>query len=281
MTGLVLEGGAYRGAFTDGVLDALLENNIMFNYVIGVSAGAANAYSYISKQKGRNIDILLKYGGDKRYVGAFNYLSQKSLFGLDFIYDEIPNRLVPFDYKTFSEYKGTVIAVVTDAQTGKPCYFNQSYMDPTFQILRASCALPILFPPIRFDNKFCYDGGISDSIPINKSIKDGNDKNLVVLTQKAGYKKPEKDNQTIIAAKGISKKYPKIAQLMLNRHLKYNSTLKKIEVLERNNDAVVLRPTADLNVSRMEHNPAKLKKLYEFGVKTVYDNLDKIKNIAP
>ena len=119
MTGLVLEGGTFRGTFSAGFMDALIEENIEFPYIVGVSAGISNAASYVSKQFGRNLEIFKKYRNDKRYVGAGNYMRCKSYFGLDFVYDEIPNKLVPFDYEEYHKYKGRFLVGVTNAETGK------------------------------------------------------------------------------------------------------------------------------------------------------------------
>ncbi len=267
MPGLVLEGGALRGVYTDGVLDALLEENILFPYIIGVSAGVSNAYSYASLQKGRNWEIIAKYRSDKRYIGARNYLTERSLFGIDFIYDEIPNRLIPFDYQAFYHYPGTVIAGITDAETGQPLYFDQSYAEPSFQVLRATCALPVLFPPISIQGRPAYDGGLADPIPIAKAIEDNNQKNLIVLTREKEYQKQPPGPSTKAAARLIEKKYPKIAELMRTRHLAYNRTLEQIKALEQEGNAVVLRPDPLVNVTRLEKDPKRLYALYQAGIR--------------
>ena len=120
MTGLVLEGGTFRGIYSAGIMDAFLEEEIEFPYVVGVSAGISNGVSYVSKQFGRNIEIMDKYRNDKRYIGVGNYKKHKSLFGLDFVYGEIPQQLIPFDYETFRQYEGKCLVGVTNAITGKP-----------------------------------------------------------------------------------------------------------------------------------------------------------------
>ena len=208
MPGLVLEGGAFRGAYTDGVLDALLEYNILFPYVVGISAGITNAYSYVSLQKGRNIQILEAYRADKRYVGLRNLWREKSLFGIDFIYNQVPNRLVPYDYQALARYPGKILAGVTNAYSGEAAYFGQEMAEPTFSILRASCALPILFPPVLIDGIPYYDGGLVDPIPVLKSIQDGHEKNLIVLTREVEYQKHASSRETRLTAKLIQKNTP-------------------------------------------------------------------------
>ena len=153
MPGLVLEGGTFRPVFSCGVMDALLDNDIMFDYVIGVSAGITYAASYLSRQRERNINILRQYRGDKRYFGAHNLLHDHSIFGTDFVFDTIPNQLVPFDWDEFHKYQGKYLVGVTNAKTGKAEYLDGMRMDRPCTILRATCAIPIYFPPVQMDGE--------------------------------------------------------------------------------------------------------------------------------
>ena len=189
MPSLILEGGTLRPIFSAGVMDALLDNNITFPYCIGVSAGITNGVSYISKQKGRNLEVVTKYRNDNRYLSYRNFLRCKSIFGLDFVFDEIPNNLIPFDMDTYRKYPGKVLVGVTNAHTGKTEYLNGKDLDDKATMLRATCAIPLLFPVIKINGKEYYDGGLCDPIPIKKAIADGNTKHLIVLTQPKGYKK--------------------------------------------------------------------------------------------
>lgn len=169
MPGLVLEGGTFRPVFSCGVMDALLDNGIMFDYVIGVSAGITYAASYLSRQRERNINILRQYRGDKRYFGARNLLHDHSIFGTDFVFDTIPNQLVPFDWDTFHKYQGKYLVGVTNAKTGKAEYLDGMRMDRPCTMLRATCAIPIYFPSVQMDGETYYDGGLADPIPILRS----------------------------------------------------------------------------------------------------------------
>lgn len=190
-TGIVFEGGAFRTIFSCGVMDAFLEKNIMPDYIIGVSAGAAYGVSYASRQPGRNLKIILDYCDDKRYMGINNLLNPKNkcYYGLDFAYDTIPNKLVPFDYDEFDKYHGEFYAVVTNVLTGEPEYMKYTTADRNNLILKATCALPILFPNIYINDTPYLDGGLSDSIPYEKAFEDGCDRVVVVLTREPGYKK--------------------------------------------------------------------------------------------
>lgn len=189
MPSLILEGGTFRPIFSAGVMDALLDNDVMFPYCIGVSAGITNGFSYLSRQKRRNLDILESYRNDKRYLSVKNFFKCKSLFGLDFIFDEIPNKLSPFDMDTFLKYNGTALVGVTNAITGQTEYLDGKTIDEKCTILRATCAIPLFFPAIRINNNYYYDGGICDPIPIQKAISDGNEKHLIILTRPKGYRK--------------------------------------------------------------------------------------------
>ncbi len=159
MAGLILEGGTFRPIFSAGIMDVMVQQGIEFPYVIGVSAGITNGVSYVSKQVGRNLDVLLKYRHDKRYMGAGNLLKCQSLFGLDFIYSDIPEIHNPFDYDTYYSYQGRVLVGVTNAVTGKAEYLDGLKMDEKNTMLRATCAIPFVFPTITIDGVPYYDGG--------------------------------------------------------------------------------------------------------------------------
>ena len=192
-TGIVFEGGAFRTIFSCGVMDAFLEKNIMPDYIIGVSAGAAYGVSYASRQPGRNLKIILDYCDDKRYMGINNLLNPKNkcYYGLDFAYDTIPNKLVPFDYDEFDKYHGEFYAVVTNLQTGKAEYKLLDTLDNYDQVeyLRASGSMPFVSHIIQVNGHEYLDGGCSDSIPIKKMLEMDVDKIIVVLTRPLDYRK--------------------------------------------------------------------------------------------
>ena len=277
MTGLVLEGGAFRGLFTAGVLDALLDIGADFKYVVGVSAGATNAYSYISKQKGRNLEIMEKFLDHKRYVGYGNLIRCKSIMDLDFVFDEIPNKHCIFDYDTFYSYDGKMLVGAFNIETGKVEYFDKDSLDDKNMILRASCAIPLMFPFAKINGKLYADGGLKDSIPIKKSIVDGNKKNVIVLTRNEGYvKKQSKANK--LTYKLYKKKYPKLADVLNNRYSEYNSQIKFCEELEKKGDAIIIRPTVKMDVSRFERDKNKLKKIYNNGYNLIINDKEKIRS---
>ena len=276
MPSLILEGGTLRPIFSAGVMDALLDNNITFPYCIGVSAGITNGISYISQQRGRNLEVVTKYRNDKRYLGYRNFLKCKSLFGLDFVFDEIPNKLIPFDMDTYKKYPGKVLVGVTNAKTGKTEYLDGKNLDDKATMLRATCALPIFFPVIKLNGNEYYDGGICDPIPIKKAIEDGNDKHLIILTQPKGYKK-ELSKKNVLVAKLLNNKYPNLNDSLLNRHDSYNETVRFCEELEKQGKALILRP--EFSLESFEKDVDKLKANYNHGYDLATKRINDIKKL--
>ncbi len=278
MSSLILEGGTFRPIFSAGVMDALLDNDIMFPYCIGVSAGITNGFSYVSKQKKRNYDILINYRNDKRYIGFRNFFKYKSLFGLDFAFDELPNRIYPFDVDTFKNYEGKVLVGVTNAKTGITEYLNGKDLDEKYNMLRASCAIPLFFPPAIINENEYFDGGICDPIPILKAMEDGNEKHLIILTRPKGYVK-ELGKGNIFASKILKKKYPNLVDSLLTRHQLYNNRVNYCEQLEREGKAIILRPTKEDGIDSFEKDLNKIKHAYNHGYNMAIERMDEIKEL--
>ncbi len=276
MPGVLFEGGSLRASFSSGVMDALLDADIMFPYCIGVSAGSAYSASYISRQKERNIRILEKYRSDKRYMGKRHLLTEKSMFGIQFAFRDIPNIHDPFDMDTFQAYDGTYISVVTDAQTGEVHYFGKEDIDETFNVYCATCALPVAFPPAVIDGREYYDGGLSNPIPIDKMLADGNEKNLLVLTRPKGYVK-SCGRSDRMAARMIQHKYPKIAEEIRTRYVKYNRSLKLCEKLEQEGKAIIIRPEHPLE--SFEKDVKVLRESWKLGYDQTMKRMEEIRKL--
>ncbi len=274
--GLVLEGGGMRGAYTSGVLDAFMDENIKFPYVIGVSAGANNGANFVAEQRERNKKVFVDYVGHKNYSGFKHLIRDNSYFNMEFLFNTLPNELVPFDYETFLNSPTIFKVCVTDCETGHPVYFEKSQSNGDgkafmSKVLRASSSLPIISPPVEIKDKLYFDGGITDSIPLDKSIEDGNKFNVVILTRNEGYRKEE---QTLgLYSKHILKKYPKILHAIEIRHIKYNITLEKVKNLEKEGFVYVFRPIGEIVVDRLEKNIDKLNSLYEQGYREAMDQM--------
>ena len=261
--GLVLEGGGMRGLYTVGALDYLAENNIQVDYVVGVSAGACNAASFVSGQKGRGLRVIINYIGDKRYVGISNYIKTKSMFGMNFIFDEIPHKLDTFDYNSLLASPCEFKIGVTNAKTGKSEYFSKEYMKNDCTLLRASSSIPIFSPIVKFEGGEYFDGGTSDPIPVRKAIEDGCDKVIIVLTRDRSYVKPPEKFKRIY--KHILKKYPEMIKVLDNRHVVYKDTIEYINQLEKDGRAIVISPSVPLKISRFEKDRNKLYEIYKLG----------------
>lgn len=272
--GLVLEGGGMRGSYTGGILEFFMDNNLYFPYVIGTSAGACVACSYITKQKGRNKVVFIDYVKDPRYINFMNLFKEKSIFSMDLIFDEIPNKLCPLDYETLFGSEQRFIVCTTDCDSGNPVYFEKNQCEDFAKAVRASSSLPFVSPPVKLEGRTLLDGGIADPIPIKKSIEDGNQKNVIILTRHKGYRKKP------FRLKWLAKRfYPQNQELLtsiFNRYLVYNQTLDFIEQLESKNKVFVIRPKQPVKVKRMERDTEKLTVLYKQGqedAKELYDQL--------
>lgn len=263
-TALVLEGGASRTFFSCGAMDRLLELEIYLDYVIGASAGISFGVSYSSRQHKRNYRIMTEYQHKKEYAGIRHLFNKenKSYYNLQYVFDEIPNRLLPFDHEAFDNRKGNCIAVVTNIATGKAEYIEIP-RDREFTALRASCALPLLFKPIEINSNLYMDGGIADSVPFEKAFSDGCDKALVLLTRPRGYVKGKEPAAPLV--KAAYKKYPEFLNSFLSRSESYNACMKRLAELERAGKAFVIAPEKGLGIGRTERSPKKLERIYNEG----------------
>ena len=264
--GLVLEGGGMRGVFTAGVLECFAERDLYFPYLIGVSAGACNATSYLSRQKGRNKRINIDYASHKEYLSIRNYLTKRQLFGMDYIFDKIPNELDPFDYDRFFAKTERFVVGTTNCESGKPVYFEETKSkENLLKILRATSSLPFMAPIIHYQGQPLLDGGLSDPIPIRRAIRDGYEKNVIVMTRNADYRKKPTTLPRFLHR--VYHQYPKVIDAISHRYQIYNETLDDIQELEQQGKAFVIRPIEPLQVGRIERNPERLTALYEQGYK--------------
>ena len=264
--GLVLEGGGMRTTYTGGVLDAFMDAGVDLGYVIGVSAGANAGSHYVAGQRERSHRTFVDLVADPRYAGWRNVLRERSWFGMDFIFRTLPDELAPFRYEVFRSSPRTLVASVTDCATGEARYFSQHDRDPRWYVqtlLRASCSLPILSPPVLVDGRPSVDGGVADSIPVARAVADGNPRVVVVLTRNAGYRKPPPRHRVL--SRVLLARYPAVHAATLRRPAVYNASLDVVERMERAGSAFVLRPVRPLVVGRMERDLTRLEELYRQG----------------
>lgn len=260
---LVLEGGGMRGIFTCGVLDYFMDHGIRFPYTIGVSAGACNGLSYLSHQRGRakysNIDLLEKYD----YIGLKHLLRKRNIMDFDLLFHTFPEEIIPYDYDAYFASPERYVMVTSNCLTGEANYFEEKH-DPKrlIDIVRASSSLPFVCPVAYVDDIPMLDGGIVDSIPLQRAFDDGYRQNVVVLTRNRGYRKDSKD---IRIPSFVYHKYPKMREALSKRNALYNRQLDWIEQLEDEGSITVIRPINPVQVDRIERNVQKLTSFYEEG----------------
>ncbi len=268
--GLVLEGGGMRGIYTAGVLDVFMEEELTFDGVIGVSAGAIHGATFVAGQVGRNIRYYKKYCNDPRFMSYRSFLKTGDLVGEKFGYHELPDVLDPFDYEAFKNSGIPFYVTVTNVLTGLPEYRQITDMKKQIDLLRASATLPYVSKIVNYKGKKYLDGGCSDSIPVRAFQTMGFTWNIIVRTQHDNYRKKEgKFHPEWLAYRD----YPRFAQTLANRPQMYNREVDWIRDAERLGDVFVIAPSIPLSIGRMEHDAEKLQEVYEIGRKDAANRL--------
>ena len=275
-TGLIMEGGAMRGMFTAGVFDVFLENGIEFDGAIGVSAGAAFGCNFKSRQAGRVIRYNKRFAKDKRFCSLHSLIRTGDLFGAEFCYHTVPNELDIFDTQAYLDNPMDFYVVCTDVETGKAVYVNSDEAGTdALEYFRASASMPIVSRVVEINGRKLLDGGIADSVPVQYFESIGYDRNVIILTQPLGFVK--KPSSAVKLMKHVLRDYPEVVKTMQNRHNEYNETIDYILKKEAAGEVLVIRPEADLGISRTERNPDMLQKVYDMGRAVAEKNLEKIK----
>lgn len=276
-TGLILEGGGMRGLFTAGVTDVFMENGIEFDAAIGVSAGAAFGCNFKSRQIGRVIRYNKQFAKDPRFCSLRSLIKTGDLFGAEFCYHTIPDTIDIFDTQAYIDNPMDFYVVVTDVETGEAVYVNSDEAgDDSLEYFRASASMPLVSRAVEINGRKYLDGGIADSVPLQYFESIGFKKNVIILTQPAGYVK--KPSSAVKLMKYALKEYPMVAKTMENRHNEYNETLALIAEREKSGDALVIRPEAALEIGRIEHNPDVMQRVYEQGRAVAEKRLEEIKS---
>ena len=265
---LVLEGGATRGIFTSGALDYLMERDLYFSDVIGVSAGSCNAVDYVSRQPGRTRDCMIPSDKEgKYYYGIRDFVKEKSLMNMDMIFDKYPKELLPFDFETYFNSEINCQIVTTNCLTGKAEYMTEdSDNDRLMKLCRASSSMPLLTPIVNIDNVPYLDGGLADSVPIRRAQQMENEKIVVILTKNQGYRKSVLSPTMQRVYKRAYKSYPNLIRTIFRRSFEYNKTMNYLDQLEKRGEIFILRPQVK-PVSRLERNKETLHAFYEHGYK--------------
>ncbi|MDE7161739.1 MAG: ThiF family adenylyltransferase [Anaeroplasmataceae bacterium] len=272
-THLVLEGGGLKGVYTAGVLDYLLEQNVEFDAVYGVSAGACVGASFISKQKTRGYHSLVDYINDPACASKRSLTKTGNYFNKEFVYYKIPNELIPYDFDAAHQNPCKLYATVTNVETGKAEYYPCLDYQKDIEYICASSSLPMLAEIQWINGKGYLDGGIADSIPYLEAKKNAK-KCVVVLTKHKGYLCHK---QNPILSKAIQlkyRKYPKLIKTLEQRHTQYN----KIQsLMEQDKNVFILRPSKALDIDRLEKDKKKLEATYQLGYEDAKANFEELK----
>lgn len=275
---LVLEGGSFRGQFTAGVLDVLLEQGVTFDACWGVSAGALNGMNFKSRQIGRGNRVNLAFRDDKRYMSLSSLAKTGSVVGYDFLFDDIQRRIDPFDDEAYRANPMPFYAVVTDLLFGTADYLEVADPEHDMDMVRASTSLPLMAPPVEIGGHQYLDGGLADAAPVEHVLEEeGFDRAVVVLTRERGFEKAPYDASFLTAAQARYADYPYFVEVLKNRHLRYNEQRAHIRAYEEAGRALVVCPAGPVDVAQIEHSGEKLLALYVEGRREGTRMLDEIR----
>lgn len=274
--GIVLEGDCMRSIFSAGVLQAFLQKDFMADEVVGVSAGALIGISYISRQNGRGLRTTVNYASNKQYLSLENYIKTGSFFGMDYIFEDIPERLDPFDYEAFCKNPCAFYVGATDVHTGEIVYFGKKNILPPFTALRASCSLPVCSSIVHFKGGDYLEGGLRVPIPIEKALVDGCERLIVILTRDRSYCKQPQGGRIVYANK--YRKYPELVRLINTRHKFYNATLQTLQRMEHQGKVIVAAPDRPLPINRFDTKASQLIVSYKIGMAKGFEVLKQVKS---
>lgn len=268
MLGIVDVGGGMRGSFGAGVFDYCMQNKIEFDYVIGVSAGSANAVAYLGNQIGRNLQFYDEYSLRKEYMSLHNFVKTGSYIDLRYVYGTLSNSdgESPLDYPAMVRSGKTLQVVATLADSGSPFYFGlDDFHQDDYRPLDASSCIPVINKPVEINGIQFFDGAFSDPIPVQKAFDDGCDKVVVILTRpKTFYRDPAKDKLTALL---LRRKYPEFSETASHRAEIYNKSLNLAKYYEQQGKAVIVAPDSIEGMKSLEKDPKVIDELYQKGIK--------------
>lgn len=266
-SGLIVEGGGMKCAYSAGILDAFLDDNVTFDYCMGVSAGAANTVSYLAGQRGRNLRFYIEHVKDPRYISIKNLIKTGSLFGLQYIYGTLTNSTGndPLDYDALVANPSEFHFPATNAATGKAEYFSKEDLGrDDYRGIMATCALPGFCKPISFHGNYYYDGGVADSIPVERAIADGCDKVVIIYCRPLGYVKQPESYRFLY--KKMLRKFPNTITAIDNRHLNYRHSVEVAAKLQKEGRAFLFAPSHQVKIGTFTTDPKIMQELYDLGI---------------
>ena len=273
---LVLEGGSLRSLYTAGVLDVFMENDIEFECVIGVSAGALCGANYIAKHIGNSAKINILHSNDPNFFGVRNFLLKGSVFNFDYLFNKPIRELYPYDEERFKNSKQKFFIGATDSGTGDVVYFQKHDYSGLTNALEASSSIPLMCKPVKIDGLLCTDGAVAEPIGINKAISEGYEKIVLVLTRQLDYRIQAPTALEKIFLRIYNKKYPRLMETIRKRHDKYNVLMKEIAKLKEEKKIIVISPTCKIEIKSIERDARKLFKMYFLGRDNVREILPQI-----
>lgn len=273
-TALVLEGGAMRGMYTAAVLDVLMDEGIEVDAIYATSAGVLFGVNYISGQRGRAIRYNKRFSRDKRYMGVHSLVTSGNVINKDFAFYEVPFTLDVFDDETYKKSEVKMVATVTNVHTGGVEYMEIESVLEQMEVLRAASAMPFVSQMVELDGQLYLDGGLSDSIPLKKCQADGYERIIVVETRPKGYRKSKSSS---LPAKLFYSKYPNLVETINNRYSAYNDILQEIDDLDARSEIVLVQPSKELHLGRIESDPERLQEMYDLGIGDAKALLPRIK----
>lgn len=277
---LIIQGGGVRGAFASGVLDVLLENNIEFPYVSGVSAGVLNAMNYISKDKGRSFIVVTKYMRDKRFYGRRQFIKNRSYFNFKFLFKDLADEL-PFNFDEYYNSKTELVAVATSLETGEAEYFYKSKMDPDIfmnKVCAATASIPLVSKKVEINGHYYLDGGVSMPVPAKQAQADGHKKMVIILSRPIGARK-ERYIQHVLMSRSptfAGEKYKKFREMLSNQAYIYNDCLDYVENLDPS-EAFIVAPYDIYDLKTTSTDTEKMTDLYNQGREIMENRLEELK----
>ena len=273
--GLLCEGGGTKGAYTSGVLQCFLDNNIRFPYCVGISAGAVSLVPYVSNQRERLRVIGVESACRKEAVGLSPMLHERAVFGIESTYNYIEEQ-EPLDYEAFMKSSTEFDIGLYNCDTGAIEYFGKEYHDHDGILIKAACALLLLTSPLKFNGGTYMDGGLIDMIPIEQSIRQGNSKHVFISTKEENYvrKAAPKWQQILAWINYPTKKF--VRDDLKKRHENYAKQWKIVKELEDQGKAIVLRPSRDMGVTRYTQDRDLLNRWFDLGYQDTLDRMDMI-----
>ena len=268
-----------RGMFTMGIVDLMCEQGIRVDGIVGVSAGVCFGCNYKSHQPGRALRYNMALMRDPRYMGLRSLLRTGNLFDAEFSYHTVPTEIDVFDAAAFAADPSEFHVVCTDAVTGEPVYKQLTQVDyEALEWIRASSSMPLVTKPVRLEGRLLLDGGMVDSIPLQHAEQLGFERNIVILTQPRGFRK--QPTRLMPLFRLFMRKYPRMIEVMANRHAMYNRQLDYLLEQERAGKALLVFPDAPLQIGRTEKRPEEMQRVYDLGRRKGEECLQRIRRFT-